>query len=170
MSKILLIIAPQGYQDLEYNETKQELENAGHDIDTASTVQEAHGSLGGSTQTTLLLENVDPELYKAVAFIGGPGCFEYFTNQTALTIAKKFYETGKITAAICAAPGILANAEILQDKTVTAHGSVAETIKNKGANYTGMPVEQDKNIITANGPDAATAFGQKINESLTKTH
>ena len=168
MSKILLIIAPKGYQDIEYSETKEKLEDAGHDIDTASTVQEAQGSLGGSTQVNLLLENIDPELYKAVAFIGGPGCFDYFTNETALTIAKKFHETGKITAAICAAPGILANAGILQDKTVTSHESVAETVKNKGADYTGMPVEQDENIITANGPTAATAFGQKINEALNK--
>jgi protease I len=39
-------------------------------------------------------------------------------------------------------------------------------LKQQGAHYTGKPVVVDGNLITANGPKAAEAFGKAIVSTL----
>lgn len=166
MAKILTIIAPEGYQDLEYGEPKKILEAYGHTVLTASTKQEAQGSLGGSTTVDMLLNEVDSAEFDAVIFVGGPGSKVYFNDKTALSIAKEFFVEGKLTCAICAAPVILANAGILEGKTATCFPSHKDELIDKNVNYSENPVEQDGNIITGNGPGAAKDFGKKIGKAL----
>ena len=167
--KILVVIAANGYQDTEYGTPKNILEKAGYEVVTTSTKEIAKGVVGGKTTVDILMDNVNPADYAAVVFIGGPGSHDYFDYEPALKLAKDFYNSGKLTTAICAAPSILANAGILQGKTVTAFPDEAGNIKSKGAAYTGKSVEQDGMIITGNGPSAAKAFGEKIVEALKNT-
>ncbi|MFA7685320.1 MAG: DJ-1/PfpI family protein [Candidatus Gracilibacteria bacterium] len=164
--KILIVIAPEGYQDIEYETPKKVLQDAGYEIITTSTQEVAHGSLGGSTKVDLLLDQVNPSDYIAIVFVGGPGSHFYFDYQPALNLAKDFYNSGKLTTAICAGPSILANAGLLKGKTVTSFSGQAENLKANGATYTGNPVEQDGTIITANGPSSAQVFGEKIAKAL----
>lgn len=166
MSNVLLIIAPDGYQDKEYGDTKEAVEDVGHIVFTASTVQIAHGSLGGTTKCDTLMSGVNAALYDAVVFVGGPGCFEYFEDEVAHSIAKDFYNAGKLTCAICAAPGILANAGLLAGLKATCWPGEAEHIQEKGAKYMGTSVYRDGLIITGNGPGAAHEFGQMITSAL----
>lgn len=166
MAKVLSIIAAEGYQDQEYEDSKKALEKRGHTVITASTVPEAHGKFDSTTKTDILLNEVKTEEYDAVAFIGGPGCSQYFNHPIAHNIAKSFYEAGKPTCAICAAPSILANAGLLKDKEATCYESEAQNLTNKGSIFTGKAVTIDGNIITANGPKAAKKFGKKIAKAL----
>ena len=166
MKKILYIIASNGYQDIEYEIPKSILEENSCEVITASSKEIAKGSLGGSTKVDLLIENVRPENYDAIVFAGGPGSREYFDNETALKIAKFFNSQGKLTCAICAGPGILANAEILKDKKSTCFEGISDIIEGKGAIYTGNQTEIDGNIITANGPKSAKLFGELIAQNL----
>ena len=166
MKNILMIIAPEGYQDVEYGDPKQIFIEEGIKVTTASTEQEAHGKFGEVTKTDVLLQDAKPEDYDAVVFIGGPGTPIYFSNQTALSLARSFAESGKITAAICAAPGILANAGVLANKKATSHPAVADIVSPRCATYTTSDVEQDGNIITANGPASAKNFAKVIVKNL----
>ena len=166
MAKILSIIAPEGYQDIEYDKSRAALEAKGHTIITASTVDEAHGAYGGTQKADVLLKDVNVDDYDVILFVGGLGCHGYFDDATAHRLAKAFYDSKKLTTAICAAPSILANAGLLDGVTATCFSSQADNLKSKGANYTGNPVEQDGLIITADGPGSATAFGEKIAEAL----
>jgi protease I len=166
MAKILSVIAPEGYQDIEYNDSKKVLGSYSHTVVTASTVDEAHGKYGGTQKSDVLLSDVNVEDYDAILFVGGPGSHDYFDDPVAHNIAKAFLDAGKLTTAICAAPSILANAGLLDGITCTCFPSQADNLKEKGANYTGNPVEQDGLIITADGPDSATAFGKQIAEVL----
>jgi protease I len=164
--KVLMVIAPDGYQDIEYNTPKSILTNNGYEVITTSTIQTAKGSLGGETEVDLLLKEAFQEDYIAIVFVGGPGAHFYFEYQPALKLAQDFYNAGKLTTAICAGPSILANAGILKNKTATSFEGQGKNLENKGATYTGNLVEQDGTIITANGPQAAEAFGKKIVEAL----
>jgi len=87
---------------------------------------------------------------------------EYFGNKTALKLAKEAFAKGKVVAAICIAPVILANAGILNGKKATVWPSMADSIKQKGANYTGADVETDGRIVTGNGPNAVYKFGDAV--------
>jgi len=109
--------------------------------------------------------DVDTKDYDAVVFVGGTGSSAYFNNQKALDLAKQFYDSGKVTAAICIAPTILANAGVLSGKKATAFPSERSNVNAVGT-YTGSSVEVDGKIVTGSGPEAAVEFGKKIVETL----
>ncbi|HIH21981.1 MAG: DJ-1/PfpI family protein [Candidatus Diapherotrites archaeon] len=165
--KVLLVIAPKNFRDEELFHTKEELEKAGFQTSIASSsLSEAVGMLGGKAKPEILLEKAKAEDFDAVAFIGGGGAASYFNNRFALSLAQKFYNAGKITAAICIAPVILANAGLLNGKKATSFPSEENALEDKGAAFTGNPVEADGLIVTAEGPKAARDFGKKIAQLL----
>lgn len=166
MNEVLIIIAPTNFQDLEYSESKKALEEAGFKTVTTSTEKTATGKFGSQITTDTLIKDIDPKDYSAISLIGGPGCYSYFNDKTIHSLAKTFYESGKIVAAICAAPSILANAGILNGKKATCFPSESSNLEEKGATYTGTPVEKDGQIITADGPTSAREYGKMIAESL----
>ncbi len=167
MANVLMIIAPERFRDEELFFTQEELEKAGHTTVVASTEKKVcPGSRGKSTIATLALRDVEAKHFDAVVFVGGGGSKMLFANSEALHIAREMYEMGKVTAAICLAPVILANAGILKGKKATVAGTEAKTIENMGATYTGPGVTVDGNIVTGNAPKSSRLFGQKIAELL----
>ncbi len=166
MAKILSIIAPQDYQDKEYEDSKSALEKKGHTVITASSTKEAHGKFGGIVQADILIKDANPDDYDAIALIGGPGCYQFFQSPILHTLAKSFFEAGKPTGAICAAPMILAHAGLLRDKKATCWEGEGTNLQNLGAIYTGKSVQIDENLITAAGPASAKKFGKLISKAL----
>ena len=65
------------------------------------------------------------------------------------------------------APTILANAGLLKGKKAAC--AQPYNIQIKGAIATGKNVERDGNIITANGPGAASQFGETIISALVES-
>jgi len=158
----LFIIAPQGYQDIEYETPKKILQDKGHTVTTASTAKTATGALGGQTKVDLLLSEANANNFDAIAFIGGPGSQTYFEDKQAHKLAQDFYNTGKPTTAICAAPIILGRAGLLKDKKATCYAGGAQMLTETGALYTGKSVETDGLLITADGPPSAKLFGETL--------
>lgn len=166
MAKALMIIAPDKFRDEELFHTKEELENAGVQVTIASkNTGMIKGSMGGQAVAEKALSEVNISEYDAIVFIGGPGSQVYYTDPEALDIAKGAASQEKLLAAICIAPGVLANAEVLQGKKATiwdSDGSYARVLTDHGASYTGEDVTVDGKIVTANGPHAAHQFGRTI--------
>lgn len=164
---VLMVIAKEGFRDEEYLEPKSILEKLGHLVTTASDSEgPCHGKLGAKAYSELALRDARAEDYGAAVFVGGPGASAFFDDHDALRIAKDAYSSGKVVAAICIAPSILANAGILDGKKATAYPSEKENLLAKGASYTDEMVCQDGKVITANGPDAARGFGERIAKAL----
>jgi len=78
------------------------------------------------------------------------------------------HKLGKVIGAICIAPVTLANAGLLKGRKATVWASEKARIETKGAIYTGADVQVDDNIVTANGPNAAKAFGEALLKLLAK--
>jgi len=57
-------------------------------------------------------------------------------------------QAGKVVAAICLAPVILAYAGVLNRRQATVAGTEATTIEAQGAHYTGPGVTVDASIVT----------------------
>jgi putative intracellular protease/amidase len=55
---------------------------------------------------------------------------------------------------------------VLQGRDATVAGTEARTIEACGATCTGPGVTVDGNIVTANGPESSTLFGQRVAELL----
>ena len=163
MSKAVFIIAQNNFRDEELLEPKRILADRGIVTKIAAkTKNKATGKLGTEIEPDLAVPEIKVKDFDAIIFVGGPGAVQYFNDQDVFKLVKEFKEAGKILAAICIAPSILANAGMLISKTVTAFPSEEENLKNKGAEYTGMPVEVDGNIVTAKDPGAAKEFGERL--------
>ncbi len=166
MAKALFIVAQEGYQDHEYGAPKEILEKAGIEVITASKKAGiCKGRFGSIIQAALSLAEVKVKNYDLVVFIGGPGAVKYQQDGEAHKIAQETVRLGKILAAICIAPIILAYAGVLKGKKATVwneDGQQGKVLEKNGAIFTNEKVTVDGRLITANGPAAAEEFGKRI--------
>ncbi len=165
--KILMVLAPQDYQEEELNVPREYFQSRGYEVVLASKgVKTATGMNGEKASIDLDLKNVKLSDFAAVVFVGGEGIYNLKINLDAdyQGLAKKAVNSKKLTAAICLGPWILADAGLLNGKKATA----AETdhLQSKGAVVTDQAVVRDGSIITANGPDAAQEFAEAVVSAL----
>ncbi len=167
MALILMVVAPERFRDEELFDTQAELTQAGHQTVIASThTGVCPGARGGQVTAELTLDQVHCADYAAVVFVGGGGSKLLFHNIDAWRIAQTMAQQGKVVAAICLAPVILAFAGVLRGRQATVAGTEATTIATHGAHYTGPGVTVDGHFVTANGPKSSRLFGQKIVQLL----
>ena len=165
--RVVMIIASQQFREEELFEPRKALEAEGAAVTLASSsLEPATGMLGGTAKADVPITTVSASDYDAIVFVGGMGSGEYFDSPTAHKIAQEAVQQSKIVAAICIAPSTLANAGVLEGKKATCYPSESDNLRAKGANYTGSAVERDMNIITGEGPGAATQFGQALVSAL----
>lgn len=167
MKHALMIIAPVEFRDEEYFETKKILEQNNIKTTTASThIGEAESTFGKKAKIEISIEQAISSDFDAIVFIGGGGASIFLEEEKIHELARKFFSENKLTAAICMAPSILANAGILKNKKATAYPNERSNLKKHGALFQEQPVVVDENIITANGPSSSKAFGKAIAEAL----
>jgi len=171
MSKhVLMIIAPDQFRDEELLVPRGLFIDQGWNVTTISTqTGDAKGMLGAIEPITNTVDTIDPKQYDAAIVVGGMGSIEYlWDNTTVHAIVKQLYDGGKTIGAICLSGAVLAKAGILNDKkaTVWPDETAIQVLKESGATYTGTDVVVDNRVITANGPEAAKAFGEALIQSI----
>jgi len=118
--KILMIIAPKDFRDEELSVPEEIFEKNGYRVYIASTEKEATGMLGKRVSVDYLLEDVDISEYDALVIVGGSGSRYYlWNNKELIDMVKKAYNEGRVVAAICLSPVVLANSGILKGKEAT---------------------------------------------------
>lgn len=163
---VVLIIASNGYQPVEYGRTKETIEKAGIAVITASDALGIAISSGDKTaQVDMLVQKIDPEKYAGIFIIGGPGALEHLDNMSTHDVMRKAAQLSKPYGAICISPRILAKIGLLKGKKATGWDADQELSKIFGANgVTLVPndVVVDGTVVTAAGPVAAQKFGEAI--------
>lgn len=166
MPHALVIIAKEGFQDHEYEGTREGLEAGGFAVMVASTeAGPCAGKFGASVEADIAMRDADLSDVDRIAFVGGPGAASLQDDDDAKALARGAYESGKVVGAICIAPTILAKAKVLTGKNATVwngDGNQAALLEAHGASFTGDAVTVDGTIVTANGPDAAEEFGKTL--------
>lgn len=123
------------------------------------------GAHGIRIYTDLLFEQFRATKFDAIILPGGmPGASNLKDHHKLLECLKGANEQGKLIAAICAAPIVLAAAGILHGKKVTCYPGFEKQLD--GACHIESRVQIDGNIITANGPGSAMDFSYQILEYL----
>jgi protease I len=173
--KVLFILMPEGYQDLEFNVPYQTLQSKGCVVDVAGLQQGvAKGKLGGSFTPNLLLANLstsDFDKYDAVVIPGGPGSVQYlWGNKKVQNVVEYFNSKGKVVATICYAVIVPVQAGILKGKkaTVFPTDEAKAILKDCGVEFVDngyVTLTADK-IITAQGPKFANEFANEIVKML----
>lgn len=167
MTEVVMVIAPEVFRDEEYFEPKAVLEQRGARVVTASTAPgKCIGKLGAVAVADISVAEAALRDWSAVVFVGGGGAAVFFDDATAHELAARVHESAGIVSAICIAPSTLAHAGMLEGITATAFPSQREDLVQHGARWSTGPVTIDAPFITANGPEAAIAFGEAICDVL----
>ncbi|MFA6598570.1 MAG: DJ-1/PfpI family protein [Ignavibacteriaceae bacterium] len=160
---ILFVLPKKNFNEEEFLTTKRILEKGGCKIFIASDAASfCEGKNGLKIKNDVSLFNINENSFGGIVFIGGNGVKEYWNNQILHKTARKFFEKKKITAAICSAPVILANAGILKNIAATCYPDDKGELIKAGVEFKEINVVVRKNIITANGAKASEEFAEAI--------
>ncbi len=163
MTKKAIILLANGYEETEAIGAWDALRRGGVDarfvsINDTTAVEGAHG-LHFVADTTL--SEVQDHLYDAVALPGGlGGANNLNASKEVRDFLQKHYENGRVVAAMCAAPIVLADMGLLKGKKATAYPGFEG--KLDGAEYVDAEAVIDGNIVTARGPVYGLVYGVAI--------
>lgn len=97
---------------------------------------------------------------------GGPGADNLDNDRRIRELLKDMAAQGKYTAAICAAPKVLASAGLLDGRRATAYPGTLEPLAVPGLNLEDTAVVIDGRIITSRGPGTAMDFALALIQQL----
>ena len=125
----------------------------------------------GSRGVTLIadtnINKIVDDVFDMVVLPGGlPGSTHLGQDSRIISLLKKAEKEGRFIAAICAAPKILANLGLLNNKQATAYPGVLEKSAFSEVQITNQAVVWDGQMITSRGPGTALDFALTLVESL----
>lgn len=168
----VLIIATDGFEQSELMKPRDLLAEAGAEVTIASLKPgEIKGwdqkDWGESMPVDCLIGDVDAEDYDALLLPGGqmnPDILR--TEHKVIDIIREFDAAAKPIAAICHAPWLLAEAQLIEGRTVTGWPSIRTDLANAGAAVVDEEVVVDGNLITSRKPDDIPAFTSALMAAL----
>ena len=121
---------------------------------------------GVKLQADTLLDDALGEEYDMIVLPGGdPGVARLVADRRIRQLLIKMAAAEKFTAAICAAPQVLAAAGLLKAKNATCYPGSMQKQDLRGLD-TDKAVVQDGQVITARGPGTAMDFALALIENL----
>ena len=79
---------------------------------------------------------------------------------------KAFFEAGKPVAAICHAPWVLAEADVVRGRRMTSWPSLQTDLRNAGATWVDEEVVVDAGLVSSRTPDDLPAFNATLVEEI----
>jgi protease I len=168
----VLILATDGFEQDELFKPRQALLDAGVQVTLASIKTDPiqgmqHDVKGDTIVPDLLLDDVDTEDYTALLLPGGVANPDTLRmNDRAIEIIEEFADDEKLIAAICHAPWLLIEADVVDGRRMTSWPSLRTDLANGGADVVDEAVVRDGQFITSRMPDDIPAFNAAILEAL----
>ena len=164
---MVLVFLANGFEETEAVAPIDILRRNGKKVVTVGVGEEVITSAHGITvvpDVTELDIALSDEIDMIVLPGGMPGTLNLEKSRTVQDSIDFCAANGKYIAAICAAPSIIGKKGLLKGRKATCFPGFESFLE--GAQFTGAPVEQDGNIITARGAGVAIEFGLKLAEML----
>ncbi len=171
-NKKVAILATDGFEESELKSPKQALEDAGATVHIVSekegTIKAwADGNWGGDYNVDKTLDQVSQSDYNALMLPGGViNPDKLRRNTKAVSFVRSFFNNHKPVAAICHAPQLLVEANVLEGRTVTSFSSIQRDVENAGATWVNKAVVVDEGLVTSRNPDDLPAFNDKLIEEV----
>jgi 4-methyl-5(b-hydroxyethyl)-thiazole monophosphate biosynthesis len=121
------------------------------------------GRSGIVIHTDQFLIDTDPGEFDLLVIPGGPAVFDLRKNENILSTIKAFADKNRPIGAICAAPLLLHDADLLGAKKFTGHDSIGDELPSI---ITEKTVVIDGNLITSRGAGTAVEFGLSLVQIL----
>lgn len=167
MASVLVPLA-QGCEELEAVTVIDLLRRAGIEVITAGLdAQPVRASRGVMLVPDMSLDAVLQREFDMIVLPGGlPGADHLRDDPRVIELLKKMAAADRYTAAICAAPRVLAHAGLLDGKRATSFPGALDVDAIPGIDYQEAPVVMDDKVITSRGPGTAMDFALALIETL----
>jgi len=167
MARVLIPLA-QGCEELEAVTIIDLLRRAGIEVVSAGL---SDGPVTASRDVVLqpdaVLDDVMDQPFDMMVLPGGlPGADHLDSDPRIHSLLKQLSDSGSYTAAICAAPKVLANAGVLEGKSATSYPGFLDKMDLPSVDVLSAPVVIDGKVITSRGPGTAMDFALQLIESL----
>ncbi|MCU0766525.1 MAG: DJ-1/PfpI family protein [Gammaproteobacteria bacterium] len=167
MARVLVPLA-EGCEELEAVTVVDLLRRAGVEVVTAGL---AAGPVRASRGVVLLpdatLDEVLDQDFDMVVLPGGlPGADHLDADPRVHRLLRRMAEAGRYTAAICAAPKVLASAGLLDSRRATAYPGVLDSLQLPRTQILRDAVVSDGRVVTSRGPGTAMDFALELVERL----
>ena len=161
---IAFVVAPEGVEQVELTEPWKAVEQAGG---TPKLVSTDSGKVQGfnhldkadTFDVDATIDQADVSQFDGLVLPGGvanPDALRL--DAGAVAFVRGFFEADKPVAAICHAPWLLVEADVVRDRTVTSWPSLQTDLRNAGATWVDEEVVEDANLVTSRKPDDLPAF------------
>ena len=162
------VLATDGVEQVELDRPWQTLEEAGAEpelvsLEPGSITAYRHIDKGERRTVGAVLSSADPDSYDALVLPGGVINGDLLrADADAVAFVRAFFDAGKPVAAICHAPWVLIEADVVRGRRMTSWPSLRTDLRNAGATWVDEEVVVDGNLITSRKPDDLPAFMQAI--------
>lgn len=168
------VLAASGYEPSELTEPTRALREAGA---TTTLISTSLGQIQGKTDADvadvdLTLDAARPDDFDALLLPGGvknPDTLRQ--DERAVGFVRHFFDAGKPIAAICHAPWMLIEADVVRGRRLTSYPSLRTDLRNAGAEWVDEEVVVDQGLVTSRTPKDIPAFNAKMLEEFAEgTH
>jgi 4-methyl-5(b-hydroxyethyl)-thiazole monophosphate biosynthesis len=167
MTRVLVLLA-EGFEELEAVAVVDLLRRADIEVRMVALAhREVTGSHGITVVADVSLDEVEVGDYDMIVLPGGmPGTTHLKSDPRVTRLLRQFAESGRYTAAICAAPSVLAHAGLLAGRKATSFPGFLTPGSAPDIRLSEDPVVVDGKIVTSRGPGTAVPFGLALIELL----
>jgi protease I len=164
----VLIIATDGFEQSELFKPREALLDQGATVTLASNKSQPiqgmeHQEKGATITPDASIHDVRAEDYDALVLPGGVANPDTMRLEAdALRLVRDFFAAGKPVAAICHGPWLLAEADVVEGRTLTAWPSIRTDLANAGADVVDQEVVVDGNLITSRKPADLPALNREL--------
>jgi protease I len=173
-NKRIAILATDGFEQSELEGPKQALEAAAADVDIVSPhageIQGMrHAEKGDRFEVDRPLADANPDEYDALMLPGGlMNPDELRSTPAAVKFVREFVKSGKPVAAICHAPWLLVEADVLRGRQLTSWPAIQTDVRNAGGDWLDAEVVVDNGLVTSRKPDDLPAFNRRMIEEFSE--
>jgi protease I len=170
--RVAFLMANEGVEQVEYFEPRKAVEQAGAGVDVVSTKSGQvqgfeHLDKAERWDVDRTTSEARADDYDAVVLPGGVANPDRLRrDQDAVRFLREFFAAGKPVGAICHAPWMLVEADVVDGRKVTSYPSVQTDIRNAGGNWVDEECVVDSGLVTSRKPDDIPAFNAKIVEEF----
>ena len=160
----VLIMATNRFEESELFGPRDILRDAGATVALASLdrnqiMATVHDDPGRTIVPDLTIAEARADDYDALLLPGGVGNPDRLRSETAaVALIRAFDAAGKPIGAICHAPWLLAEADVLRGRRATSWPSIRTDIRNAGAQVLDEAAVTDGHLVTSRNPDDVPAF------------
>jgi protease I len=167
---IAFLVAGEGVEQVELTEPWTAVEKAGGtprllSVESGKVQAFNHLDKADTFAVDAVVADADATSYDGLVLPGGvanPDALR--TDEDAVAFVREFVESGRPVAAICHAPWMLVEADVVSGRRVTSWPSLQTDLRNAGAEWVDEEVVVDGSLVTSRKPDDLPAFNDAMLE------